>query len=164
MPSTVRPGPGSGRTVLGMALVAAIFASALLLLDGSGALRTFWDRTFGWQLDRPSPFSIWDWGEYPGLPDLAIVQRVLKGILVIAATALFVLPRRLDPTRALAFAGALMIGFQLVLTHWMYLYMPWIIVFLALTLLAPRIGLPPRGHGAEAEHGLPQRALPAIFD
>ncbi len=160
----LRPGPGSGRTVLGMALVAAIFAIALLLLDGSGALRTFWDRTFGWQLDRPSPFSIWDWGEYPGLPDLAIVQRVLKGILVIAATALFVLPRRLDPTRALAFAGALMIGFQLVLTHWMYLYMPWIIVFLAITLLAPRIGLPPRGHGAEAEPGLPQRALPAIVD
>ena len=53
------------------------------------------------------PFSIWDWGDYPGFPDLGVVQTVLKAALVLGALALFVVPRRLDPARALAFAGAL---------------------------------------------------------
>ena len=28
------------------------------------AVRTFWDRTIGFQLERESPFSIWGWGQY----------------------------------------------------------------------------------------------------
>lgn len=153
----VRPGPGSGRTFLGMALVTILLAAMLMALDGTGALRTFWDRTFGWQLDRPSPFSIWDWGEYPGFPDLAIVQTILKAALVFGAIALFFVPRRLDATRALAFAGALMIGFQLVLTHWMYLYLPWVMVFVAIALLAPRIGMPRTRRVNELDGALPRR-------
>jgi hypothetical protein len=136
------PGPGAGRTALGMAAVVAACAALLVALDGPGALRTFWDRTFGWQLDRPSPFSIWGWGDYPGLPDLAVPQDLLKVALVLGALALFALPRNLDPTRAIAFAGALLVGFQLVLTHWMYLYLPWALVFAAIALLAPRIARP----------------------
>jgi hypothetical protein len=125
-----------------MAAVVAACAALLVALDGPGALRTFWDRTFGWQLDRPSPFSIWGWGDYPGLPDLAVPQDLLKVALVLGALALFALPRNLDPTRAIAFAGALLVGFQLVLTHWMYLYLPWALVFAAIALLAPRIARP----------------------
>ncbi|MFM9124234.1 MAG: hypothetical protein ACKOSO_03520, partial [Actinomycetota bacterium] len=83
----LRPGPGAGRTLLGMALVVAVLAGLLVALDGPGALRMFWDRTFGWQLDRPSPFSIWNWGEYPGLPDLGLVQTALKGLVVGGAIA-----------------------------------------------------------------------------
>ena len=153
----VRPGPGSGRTLLGMVLVTAVLAAVLILLDGSGALRTFWDRTFGWQLDRPSPFSLWDWGAYPGFPDLAVVQKMLKVALVVGAVALFFVPRRLDPTRAMAFAGALMIGFQLVLTHWMYLYLPWVMVFLAMALLAPRVGYPRTSSTDAIDEALPAR-------
>lgn len=140
----LRPGPGAGRTLLGMALVVAVLAGLLVALDGPGALRMFWDRTFGWQLDRPSPFSVWNWGEYPGLPDLGLVQTALKGLVVLGAIALYAVPRRLDPTRALALAGALLCGFQIVLTHWMYLYLPWVLVFAAIALLAPRIALPGR--------------------
>ncbi len=156
--SAVRPGPGSLRTLLGMALVTAVLAGVLIALDGSGALRTFWDRTFGWQLDRPSPFSIWDWGEYPGFPDLAIVQKMLKAALLLGAVALFFVPRRLDATRAMAFAGALMIGFQLVLTHWMYLYLPWVMVFLAMALLAPRVGYPRASSTDAIDEALPARS------
>ena len=155
--AAVRPGPGSGRTVLGMAAVTVALAGLLVALDGTGALRTFWDRTFGWQLDRPSPFSLWDWGQYPGFPNLAILQQVLKAALVLGAFALFVFPRRLDATRAMAFAGALMIGFQLVLTHWMYLYLPWVMVFLAMALLAPRVGFPRETATAAIDEALPRR-------
>ncbi len=153
--AALAPGPGAGRTVLGMALVAGALALVLVALDGPDALRTAWDRTFGWQLDRPSPFSIWDWGDYPGFPDLGLVQTILKGALVVAALALFVVPRRLDATRAMALAGALLCGFQIVLTHWMYLYLPWVLVFAAMALLAPRIPLP--GRAAAAPAPLPAR-------
>jgi hypothetical protein len=145
---TLRPGPGAGRTLLGMALVVMVLAGLLVALDGPGALRTFWDRTFGWQLDRPSPFSLWDWGEYPGLPDLGPLQTALKGAVVLGAIALYAVPRRLDATRALALAGALLCGFQIVLTHWMYLYLPWVLVFAAIALLAPRSALPTRTRDA----------------
>ena len=153
--SALAPGPGAGRTLLGMALVALLLALVLVTLDGPGALRTFWERTFGWQLDRPSPFSIWDWGDYPGFPDLGVVQTILKGALLVGAVAVYIVPRRLDPVRAMALAGALMCGFQIVLTHWMYLYLPWALVFAAMALLAPR---PPLAVRADARPApLPER-------
>ena len=73
-----------------------------------------------------------------GAPERNVICLVGDGGLmsVLGALALFVFPRRLDATRAMAFAGALMIGFQLVLTHWMYLYLPWVMVFVAIALLA----------------------------
>ena len=155
--NAVRPGPGAGRTVLGMAIVAAALAALLVALDGSGALRTFWDRTFGWQLDRPSPFSLWDWGEYPGFPDLAPVQKALKGVLVLGALLLFLVPRRLDHVRALALAAALMLGFQIVLTHWMYLYLPWAMVLVGVALLAPVPAVPGGRRRAPVDSALPRR-------
>jgi hypothetical protein len=159
--AALRPGPGAGRTLLGMALVAVAMAALLVALDGSGALRTFWDRTFGWQLDRPSPFSIWDWGDYPGFPDLAPVQTVLKAALILGAVALYALPRRLDATRALALAGAVLIGFQIVLTHWMYLYLPWAMVFVGIALLAPCRGFPRERLPDAIDAALPRRQLVA---
>jgi hypothetical protein len=155
--AAVRPGPGSGWTLLGMLLVTVVLAGLLLVLDGSGALRTFWDRTFGWQLDRPSPFSIWDWGAYPGFPDLGVVQQILKVALVLGALLLFVFPRRLDAARAMALAGVLMIGFQIVLTHWMYLYLPWVMVFVGMALLAPRSGFPRTRQTNAIDEALPRR-------
>lgn len=152
----VRPTSRDLLTLLGFVAVAVALALLLIALDGTGALRTFWDRTFGWQLDRPSPFSIWDWGQYPGYPDLARVQQVLKIALIAGAALLFFVPRRLDQTRILALAAALMVGFQLVLTHWMYLYLPWVIVFTAVALLAPKVDFGPRRRRA-APAALPAR-------
>ena len=62
-------------------LAATLLAFWVLLLepDPIHAARVFWDRTFGWQLSRESPFSIWDWNEYPGYPDLHVLQTVLEG-------------------------------------------------------------------------------------
>ncbi|MGH3031386.1 MAG: hypothetical protein ACRDNE_11635 [Gaiellaceae bacterium] len=120
-------------------LLATALAFWILLLepDPLHAARLFWDRTFGWQLSRPSPFSIWDWDEYPGFPDLSVVQTVLKVTLVVAALALAFVPRVRNGLQLAALSGALLLGFELVLTHWFYLYIPWFFPFVAFALLAP---------------------------
>ena len=46
-------------------------------------------------------------------------------------------PRRLDALRLAAFSGALVLGFELVLTHWSYLYLPWAFPFALLALVLP---------------------------
>ena len=124
---------------LGGALLATAIGFWILLLEPEPlhAARVFWDRTFGWQLSRPSPFSIWDWDEYPGFPDLHVVQTLLKMLLVVAALALAFVPRTRNVVQLAALSGALLIGFELVLTHWFYLYIPWFFPFVAFALLVP---------------------------
>jgi hypothetical protein len=127
-------------------LLATALSFWVLLLepDPLEAARVFWDRTFGWQLSRPSPFSIWDWDEYPGFPDLSVVQTVLKVVLVVAALALTIVPRVRNGLQLAALSGALLLGFELVLTHWFYLYIPWFFPFVAFALLAPAVVRVPR--------------------
>jgi hypothetical protein len=122
----------------GFLLATAIgFWIVFLEPDPLHAARVFWDRTFGWQLSRPSPFSIWDWKEYPGFPDLHVLQTVLKGILIASAGVLAFVPRTRNVIQLAALSGALLIGFELVLTHWFYLYIPWFFPFVAFALLVP---------------------------
>ena len=130
--------PSAKAVFAGGLAVATALGFWLLLLepDPLHAARLFWDRTFGWQLSRPSPFSIWDWDEYPGFPDLATVQTVLKIALLAAAVALFFVPRVKNVIQLAALSGALMVGFELVLTHWFYLYIPWFFPFVAFACLA----------------------------
>jgi hypothetical protein len=105
--------------------------------DPLHAARVFWDRTFGWQLARNSPFSIWDWDEYPGFPNLHHVQTALKVLLLLVAIAVYFVPRVKNEIQLAALSGALLIGFELVLTHWFYLYIPWFFPFVAFAVLAP---------------------------
>jgi hypothetical protein len=56
-------------------------------------------------------------------------------LLVGAAAAAF-LPRRKSPLQLAALTGALLIGFEIVLTHWFYLYLPWFFGFVAYAVLA----------------------------
>jgi hypothetical protein len=39
-----------------------------------------------------------------------------------------------------ALTGAVLVGFELVLTHWFYLYLPWFFPFIALALIGPLPG------------------------
>ncbi|HTS73486.1 MAG TPA: hypothetical protein VMG74_07235 [Gaiellaceae bacterium] len=121
-------------------LLATLAAFSILLLDGHplAAAHEFWMRTLSWQLRRESPFSIWDWRQYhAGLPDLHILQRVLEGALIAGAAAAYFLPRRKSPLQLAALTAALLLGFELVLTHWFYLYLPWFFPFAAFAVLAP---------------------------
>jgi hypothetical protein len=123
----------------GLALGTALSLWILFLEpDPVHAARVFWDRTFGWQLSRSSPFSIWDWDRYR-YPDLAWLQGALKIVLLAGALLVYFVPRKKSPLTVAALSGALLIGFELVLTHWFYLYIPWFFPFAALAFLAPAV-------------------------
>ena len=93
---------------------------------------------------------------YPGYPDLSLVQTVLKVALLVAAVALYFVPREKNIIQLAALSGALMIGFELVLTQWFYLYIPWFFPFVALAALAP---LAPRTSVEAPAHERPVREL-----
>jgi hypothetical protein len=128
--------------------MATLLVFVVLLFEPSPlhAARVFWDRTVGWQLNRPAPFSLWDWRQYHarGLPDLHVVQRVLQALLVAAAVVFPFWPARKSPLQLAALTAALLLGFELVLTYWIYLYIPWFFAFSALTTLAPAPAREPR--------------------
>jgi hypothetical protein len=118
-----------------------VAAFTMLLLEPSlrGAVETFWERTVAFQLHRDSPFSLWEWGQYhaAGIPDLGFVQPVLGVVAVALALVVAVYPRRKGPVELAAFTAAILMAFQLSLSHWFYLYLPWFFPFVALWLLLP---------------------------
>jgi hypothetical protein len=128
-----------GRFLAGF-LVASLVAFGFLLLESNPleAVRKFADRSLVWQIGRESPFSIWDWGQYhaAGIPDLHLGQRALQGLLILGAIAAAFFPARKSPLQLAALTGALIAGFELVQTHWFYLYIPWFFPFAAIALLA----------------------------
>ncbi len=131
------------RTVLGFVVATAVLFFMLLFEPSPlHEAHVFLDRTVKFQIGRASPFSIWDWGQYhaKGLPSLRIVQRVLQVVLVASAIALAWVPRRRSPLRMAALTAALLIGFEFVLTHWYYPYLPWFFPFVVLALVAPLPG------------------------
>jgi hypothetical protein len=121
-------------------LAGSVLAFSILLLEPNvlEAARTFWDRTLGWQLGRESPFSIWDWGQYHarGIPDLHVPHQVVKALVLAGALTAGFVPRRKSPLQLAALTAALIAAFELVLTHWFYLYLPWFFPFAAFALLA----------------------------
>jgi hypothetical protein len=119
-------------------LLATVAAFSVLALEPNPlhAIRLFYDRTVSWQIGRDSPFSIWDWKQYrAGLPDLHLLQRGLQVLLVLGAVAAYFFPRRKTVRQLAALTAALLIGFELVLTHWFYLYLPWFFPFVAFVVL-----------------------------
>jgi hypothetical protein len=152
--------------------VATAFSFWMLVAGGDPVeeLRRFYERTFEIQFERRSPFSLWDWGQYhaEGLPDLRWLQRVLQVALVAAGLALAFVPRRKSPFQLAALSAALLLGFQLALTHWSALYIAWFFPFVALACLAGAelggvvperlpIRLPLRGERPAGQEG------PAVF-
>jgi hypothetical protein len=134
----------SRRFALGFAAATlAAFSILLLAPDPFHEAHVFWTRTIGWQIGRQAPWSLWDWRQYHarGLPDLHLVQRVLQGLLVLGAFAAAVFPRRKSPLQLAALTAALLAGFELVQTYWLYTYIPWFYPFAALALLAPALPL-----------------------
>jgi hypothetical protein len=131
-----RTGP---RFLVGFA-IATIAAFWILFLEPNPlhAARLFWDRTIPTQVNRNSPFSIWDWRQYhaAGIPNLQWIQRILEVALVAGAVVLAIRPRTKSPLQLAALTGALLIGFEVVLTHWFYLYLPWFFGFVAYAVLA----------------------------
>jgi hypothetical protein len=121
----------------------AAFSILLLASDPLHEAHVFWTRTVGFQVGRDAPWSLWDWGQYHarGLPDLHLVQRVLQVLLVVGAVVAAFFPRRKSPLQLAALTAVLLAGFELVVTYWLYTYIPWFYPFAALALLAPALPL-----------------------
>jgi hypothetical protein len=134
------------RRLRGPTVFAAAFAAVTLLgfwpllLGGDPieAFRVFYERTFEIQIDRHSPFSPWDWGQYNarGIPDLGWLQPIVQLVVAGAALALAFVPRRKTPLQLAALSAALLMAFELTLTHWAALYIAWFFPFVALAVLA----------------------------
>ena len=126
--------------------LATVAAFSVLLLEPSlaDAARTFWDRTLAFQLERESPFSIWGWGQYHarGIPDLASLQTVVQVCTIALAGIAAAVPREKGPLELAALTAALLAAFELCLTHWSYLYLPWLLPFVLVALYAPRTKAP----------------------
>jgi len=111
--------------------LAATIAVTVLPFVPHGGLRELYDRTVGYQAGRPSPFSVW--GQEPSLDWLqTIVKAATAGLALLVA---FV-PRRRDIRQTAALGAAVVIGVQLGMTHWFYLYVVWFMPFVLVTLLA----------------------------
>jgi hypothetical protein len=121
---------------------ATVLAFAILLLEPSlwRAADTFWERTVGFQAQRDSPFSLWGWGQYhaEGIPDLGFLQPVMVALAAVLAVVLGFVPRMKGPVELAALTVAILVAFQIALTHWFYLYLPWVVPFVFLWLLLPR--------------------------
>jgi hypothetical protein len=94
-------------------------------------LSTFWHRTIGEQGGRDSPFSIWGQDHSLGWLQAAVKAGVVGLALLVAFR-----PRRRDHVTVAALGAAVMIGMQLTVDHWFYLYIPWFLPFLLIALLA----------------------------
>ncbi len=113
---------------IGFALT--IFAVCFQAIENPG-LSTFWHRTIAEQGGRDSPFSIWGQDH-----SLGWLQAVVKAAVVGLALLVAFRPRRRDHITVAALGAAVMIGMQLTVDHWFYLYIPWFLPFLLIALLA----------------------------
>ena len=112
--------------------VVFVLVTALLLAGPAvdPGLATFWHRTVGYQANRDSPFSIW--GQVASLGWLHTVVEIAAAGLAVAVA--FV-PRRRDLRQVAALGAAVVIGVELTVDHWFYLYIPWFFPLVALALL-----------------------------
>ncbi|MEA2404947.1 MAG: hypothetical protein QOE08_1594, partial [Thermoleophilaceae bacterium] len=115
--------------------LAVVVAACFLPFIPHGGLREIYDRTFGYQAGRDSPFSIW--GQYHSLGTL---WTVAKAATVALALAVAFVPRRKTPVQVAALGAAVLIALQIVVSHWFYLYIVWFAPFVLVALFAPYRG------------------------
>jgi hypothetical protein len=96
-----------------------------------GGLRELYDRTVGYQVSRPSPFSIW--GQ---VDSLSWLQSMAKGAAAALALVAAFRPSAPDLRQTAAMGAAILIAVELTATHWFYLYVVWFVPFVLVALLA----------------------------
>ncbi len=105
-------------------------------------LHTFYDRTIAYQAGRDSPFSIW--GQVAWLEPARIA--ILAAVAAMAVLFAF-RPKEKQLFQVAALAAALLIGVQLTMHHWFYLYIVWFypLLLVAMVSLERASGTPPNG-------------------
>ncbi|HEX8101209.1 MAG TPA: hypothetical protein VF533_01220, partial [Solirubrobacteraceae bacterium] len=143
---TARPAPRS-LAVYGLTF-AAVTAATFLPFVPDGGVRELYDRTLGFQAGRSSPFSVW--GQEPALHGL---HTVVKIVVVDFALLLAVWPPRPSPRVLAALGAVVLLGLQMAVTHWFYLYVPWVLPFVLAALFLGRETAPRGGAPAPAAGG-----------
>jgi len=105
-------------------------------------LHTVYERTIAYQAGRSSPFSIW--GQVPSLEPLRVA--ILIGVAALSLLFAF-RPKDKQLFQVAALGAALLIGVQLTMHHWFYLYIVWFypLLLVALASLSRAPGAPPNG-------------------
>jgi hypothetical protein len=132
----------------------AVGALASIPALSHDSLRTIYERTFAYQSERNSPFSVW--GLYGGLGGWEAAVQIGA---VVLAVLLAVIPRRADVVGLAAACGTVMIAVQLGLEHWFYLYVPWFFPLVLIGLLG-RFDAPVRKRAWAGEASEPARSSP----
>jgi len=114
--------PRRRAVALGLFGAAFVATAALVSIPGLAhdSLSMIYERTVSYQATRPAPFSVW--GLYGGLQS---EQTAVQVAGVILALGLAVVPRRTDLIGLAALCAAILIGIELGVTYWFYLYIPW---------------------------------------
>jgi hypothetical protein len=115
----------------GMFILGFVGAGALALIPALAhdSLRTIYQRTLEYQGNRASPFSLW------GLYGLHTLEHVAEGLAFVLAIAIALIPRRGDMVGLAAGCAAILIGAELAIEHWFYLYIPWFFPLVMIALL-----------------------------
>jgi hypothetical protein len=145
------PPPTAPPAGVAFAIAFALTAFALLLWPAvDPGLHTLYDRTIAYQVARDSPFSIW--GQAAALEPLRIAIMAAVACLAL----LFALrPKDKQLPQVAALGAALLIGVQLTMQHWFYLYIVW---FYPLLLIAISVSRPEERSGAVQT--MPREAAP----
>jgi hypothetical protein len=124
---------GGARRVVTFAIaLAAVLVAVFAPFVPDGGLRELYDRTIGYQVSRPSPFSVWGQNE-----SLDWLQTAAQAGAVILALGVALLPRRKTTVQVAALAAAVLIAVQIGATHWFYLYIVWFAPLALVALMAP---------------------------
>jgi hypothetical protein len=104
----------------------------VLLLDGQPveSARLFYERTFGVQSARATPWNI-----FTQVPALGFLQQPLLAVALLLAFVAAVWPKKRTVRRLAAFSATLVIGLQLAGDYWFYPYVTWFTPFVFLALL-----------------------------
>jgi hypothetical protein len=139
----------------GIAFALTVVAVSVQALIDPG-LSTYWHRTIAEQGGRDSPFSVWGQDH-----SLGWLQAVVKAAVVGLALLVALRPRRRDHVTVAALGAAVMIGMELTVDHWFYLYIPWFLPFLLIALMAS--GTVPLG-GDRDEDLVDPASAPVVSD
>ena len=157
-PAVAKASSGAGPLTAppaGVTFVIAFVLTSLVLLVWPAidpGLHTVYDRTVAYQAGRDSPFSIW--GQVAGLEPLRIA--ILAAVAALALLFAF-RPKEKKLFQVAALGAALLIGVQLTLEHWFYLYIVW---FYPLLVVGMAVGSASSEHSSEAPAERSEEALP----
>ena len=139
VPMLATQGPKKWRFILAF----AVTTTAVMLWPAiDPGLHTFYERTIAYQAGRNSPFSIW--GQVPSLEPLRIA--ILASVAALALLLAF-RPKEKNLTQVAALGAVLLIGVQLTMHHWFYLYIVWFypLLLVAMASLERETDTPPNG-------------------